>query len=95
MNQTVVALAFFMVAVPVGCALLAFVGALVFPSTREAIVAAIHRKFRTDTADMLDASVSAQIMALRNELYALRCEVAASRADFLAGDASAGRIGRG
>jgi hypothetical protein len=53
---------------------MAFMCALVFPSTRGAMAAWLHRKVNPDT---LDASASAQLMALRNEVYALRVEVAA------------------
>jgi len=81
-----------LVAVPCGCALLAFLGALVFPSTREAVAAWMHRKASPDT---IDTSVSAQLMALRNEVYALRCEVAAGTRAVPSGDPPAGRIGAG
>lgn len=84
MNETVVGLAAFVVGVPACCALIAFVGALVFPSTRGAMAAWVHRKA---IPDRLDESVSAQIMALRNEVYALRCEVAAGVRVLPAGDA--------
>jgi hypothetical protein len=52
----------------------------------------MHRKASPDT---LDASASAQLMALRNEVYALRCEVAAVARTLPSGDASVGRIGAG
>lgn len=81
-----------LVAIPFGCGLLAFMGALLFPSTREAVAAWMHRKAG---ANQLDASVSAQLMALRNEVYALRCEVAAGARAVPPGDGSAGRIGAG
>ncbi len=63
-----------LIAVPCGCGLVAFMAALVFPSTRGAMAAWLHRKANPDT---LDSSASAQLMALRNEVYALRVEVAA------------------
>ena len=63
-----------LVAVPCGCGLVAFMAALVFPSTRAAMAEWLHRKANPDT---LESSASAQLMALRNEVYALRVEVAA------------------
>jgi hypothetical protein len=81
-----------MVAIPFGCGVMAFLGALLFPSTREAIAAWMHRKAAPDT---LDASASAQLMALRNEVYALRVEVAAVARALPSGDASVARIGQG
>ena len=63
-----------LVAIPIGCGLTAFIAALIFPSTRSAMAAWLHRKANPDA---LDASASAQLMALRNEVYALRVEVAA------------------
>jgi hypothetical protein len=63
-----------LVAVPCGCGLVAFMAALLFPSTRRAIAEWVHRKANPDT---LESSASAQLMALRNEVYALRVEVAA------------------
>jgi hypothetical protein len=63
-----------LIAIPFGCGLVAFMCALVFPSTRGAMAAWVHRKANPDT---LDSSATAQLMALRNEVYALRVEVAA------------------
>jgi hypothetical protein len=63
-----------LIAVPCGCGLAAFMAALVFPSTRAAMAEWLHRKANPDT---LESSASAQLMALRNEVYALRVEVAA------------------
>jgi hypothetical protein len=63
-----------LVAIPIGCGLMAFMSALIFPSTRSAMAEWLHRKANPDT---LDSSASAQLMALRNEVYALRVEVAA------------------
>lgn len=78
--------------IPFGCGLTAFLGALLFPSTREAIAAWMHRKASPDT---LETAASAQLMALRNEVYALRCEVAAIAQALPAGSTPAGRIGAG
>lgn len=63
-----------LISIPFGCGLVAFMGALLFPSTRGAMAAWLHRKANPDT---LETSASAQLMALRNEVYALRVEVAA------------------
>ncbi len=57
------------------CIVLIFFGAMVFPSTREALAARLRSKNGSDPDDA--AAVSEQLMALRNEVYALRCEVAA------------------
>jgi hypothetical protein len=81
-----------LVAIPFGCGLVAFVGALIFPSTRQAVAAWMHRRA---SPDALDASASAQLMALRNEVYALRCEVAAGVRILPSGDASERRVGGG
>lgn len=81
-----------LVAIPFGCGMIAFLGALLFPSTREAVAAWMHRKAAPDS---LDASASAQLMALRNEVYALRCEVAAVARTLPPGDPSMARIGSG
>lgn len=80
--------------VPIGsCVLLIFGGLLIFPSTRAAVAARLRRNTGPDPLDV-DA-ISAQLMALRNEVYALRCEVDAVARTLPAGDASAGRIGQG
>ena len=81
-----------LVAIPFGCGMISFLGALMFPSTREAIAAWMHRKAAPDS---LDASASAQLMALRNEVYALRVEVSAVARTLPSGDASVARIGQG
>lgn len=78
--------------IPFGCGLTAFLGALLFPSTREAIAEWMHRKATPDT---LESAASAQLMALRNEVYALRCEVAAIAQSLPTGTPPAGRIGQG
>ena len=75
------------------CAVLLFFGAIVFPSTREALAARLRGKGRSDPDDA--AAVSEQLMALRNEVYALRCEVAAVAQTLPARDQVAGRIGQG
>ncbi len=80
-----------LIAVPFGCALTAFMCALIFPSTRNAMADWIHRKANPDT---LESSASAQLMALRNEVYALRVEVAAV-AQALPQSDPARRIGQG
>lgn len=80
-----------LIAVPCGCGLVAFMCALVFPSTRGAMAAWLQRKANPDT---LDSSASAQLMALRNEVYALRVEVAAV-AQALPQSDPARRIGQG
>ena len=90
MNPTIVYILVPLLAIPFGCGLLAFMGALLFPSTREAIAAWLLRKASPDT---LGASASAQLMELRKELYALRCEVAAGTRALPSGDVPAGRIG--
>jgi hypothetical protein len=51
----------------------------------------VHRKANPDT---LESSASAQLMALRNEVYALRVEVAAV-AQSLPGTDASRRIGAG
>lgn len=73
------------------CAVLVFFGAMVFPSTREALAARLRGKAGSDPNEA--AAVSEQLMALRNEVYALRCEVAAVAQTFPARDQVAGRIG--
>lgn len=80
-----------LIAVPCGCGLVAFMAALVFPSTRAAMAEWLHRKASPDT---LESSASAQLMALRNEVYALRVEVAAV-AQALPHSDAARRIGPG
>ena len=80
-----------LIAVPCGCGLTAFIAALIFPSTRGAIAEWVHRKANPDT---LESSASAQLMALRNEVYALRVEVAAV-AQALPGTDASRRIGAG
>jgi hypothetical protein len=80
-----------LIAVPCGCGLVAFMAALVFPSTRQAMAAWVTRKANPDT---LESSASAQLMALRNEVYALRVEVAAVAQALPSADASR-RIGAG
>ncbi len=72
---------------------LVFFGAMVFPSTREALAARLRGKHGSDPDDA--AAVSEQLMALRNEVYALRCEVAAVAQTIPARDQVAGRIGQG
>jgi hypothetical protein len=74
------------------CAVLLFFGTMVFPSTRAALAARLRGK-RADPDDA--AAVSEQLMALRNEVYALRCEVAAVAQTLPARDQVAGRIGQG
>lgn len=81
-----------LVALPLGIGLTAFMGALLFPSTRAAVAAWMHRKASPDT---LAPSAAAQLMALRNEVYALRCEVAAVAQALPSGDTAVGRIGQG
>jgi len=71
---------------------LVFFGAMVFPSTREALAARLRGK-GGDPDDA--AAVSEQLMALRNEVYALRCEVAAVAQTLPARDQVAGRIAQG
>jgi hypothetical protein len=80
-----------LIAVPCGCGLTAFIAALLFPSTRGAMAEWVHRKADPDT---LESSASAQLMALRNEVYALRVEVAAV-AQALPGTDASRRIGAG
>jgi hypothetical protein len=80
-----------LIAVPCGCGLTAFIAALLFPSTRGAMAEWVHRKANPDT---LESSASAQLMALRNEVYALRVEVAAV-AQALPGTDASRRIGAG
>jgi hypothetical protein len=80
-----------LIAVPCGCGLTAFIAALLFPSTRGAMAEWMHRKANPDT---LESSASAQLMALRNEVYALRVEVAAV-AQALPGTDASRRIGAG
>jgi hypothetical protein len=75
------------------CAVLVFCGMMVFPSTREALAARLRSKGGSDPDDA--AAVSEQLMALRNEVYALRCEVAAVAQVLPARDQVAGRIGQG
>lgn len=72
---------------------LVFFGALVFPSTRAALAARLRGKSGPDPDDA--AAVSEQLMALRNEVYALRCEVAAVAQTLPARDQVAARIGQG
>jgi hypothetical protein len=69
---------------------LVFFGAMVFPSTREALAARLRGKHGSDPDDA--AAVSEQLMALRNEVYALRCEVAAVAHTLPAGDQVASRV---
>jgi hypothetical protein len=71
------------------CILLVFFGALVFPSTREALAARLRSRGGADPDAA--AAVSEQLMALRNEVYALRCEVAAVGQALPAGDHAAAR----
>jgi hypothetical protein len=80
-----------LISIPFGCGLVAFIAALVFPSTRGAMAAWLHRKANPDT---LESAASAQLMALRNEVYALRVEVAAV-AQALPQSDPARRIGQG
>jgi hypothetical protein len=75
------------------CAVLLFFGAMAFPSTREALAARLRSKGGQDPDDA--AAVSEQLMALRNEVYALRCEVAAVAQALPSRDQVAGRIGQG
>jgi hypothetical protein len=75
------------------CAVLLFFGAMVFPSMRQALAARLRGKRGSDPDDA--AAVSEQLMALRNEVYALRCEVAAVAQALPARDQVAGRIGQG
>jgi hypothetical protein len=75
------------------CAVLVVFGLMVFPSTREAFAARLRGKGGSDPDDA--AAVSEQLMALRNEVYALRCEVAAVAQTLPPRDQVAGRIGQG
>lgn len=75
------------------CVVLVFFGAIVFPSTREALADRLRFKGGVDPDAV--AGVSEQLMALRNEVYALRCEVAAVAQTLPARDGAAGRIGQG
>jgi hypothetical protein len=75
------------------CVVLVFFGAMVFPSTREAIAARLSSKADARSDDA--AAISEQLMALRNEVYALRCEVAAVAQTLPPRDGVAGRIGQG
>ena len=63
-----------LVAIPFGCGMISFLGALMFPSTREAIAAWMHRKAAPDS---LDASASAQLMATRRWRASARGSVSA------------------
>jgi hypothetical protein len=79
--------------VPVcSCVVLLFFGAMLFPSMRQAFAARLRGK-RADPDDA--AAVSEQLMALRNEVYALRCEVAAVAQTLPPRDQVAARIGQG
>jgi hypothetical protein len=75
------------------CAVLVFFGVMVFPSTRRAVAARLRSKFGADPDDA--AAVSEQLMALRNEVYALRCEVAAVAQALPPRDQVEGRVGQG
>src|SRR5579862_104263 len=80
MGADALALLIPLVAVPVGCGTIVALGALLFPSTREALAAWPLRRGKTVDADAVTAqlaSANAQLAALRGEVYALRCEVAA------------------
>jgi hypothetical protein len=54
-------------------AMVAFLGALCFRSTREAIAT----RLRGRSSDEVDLALLAEVRALRGEVYALRTEVAA------------------
>jgi hypothetical protein len=75
------------------CVVLLFFGAMVFPSTREAIAARLSSKADARSDDA--AAISEQLMALRNEVYALRCEVAAVAQTLPPRDGAAARISQG
>jgi hypothetical protein len=74
------------------CVVLVFFGAIVFPSTREALADRLRFKGGVDPDA---AGVSEQLMALRNEVYALRCEVAAVAQTLPPRDGVSARIGQG
>ena len=86
-------------AVIFGCPTAVLLGALLFPSTRDALA----RRLAGRTAGDLDdralthlASADANVTAMRSEVYALRCEVAAlSRALPAATQAPTALPGRG
>lgn len=80
MSPDVVYAAIPILAVAIGCPTLVLLGVLAFPSTR----AAFARRLGGRTVGEMDdramahlASTDANVTALRSELYALRCEVAA------------------
>ena len=75
------------------CAVLLFFGVMVFPSTRAGLAARLRGKRGSEADDA--AAVSEQLMALRNEVYALRCEVAAVAQTLPPRDGVAARIGQG
>jgi len=81
MSEDMLALLIPLVAIPLGCLTTVLIAALLFPTTRHALANWIHRRggggeLDSDALVQL-ASANAQLGALRGEVYALRCEVAA------------------